>query len=60
MALQIKLAELIRAMQGAENRLATAEDLSEQALEELHEQYRGLADETLEHLQTRRAARPQT
>lgn len=60
MALQIKLAELIRAMKGAENRLATAEDLSEKALEELHEQYRDLADETLEHLQTRRAARPKT
>lgn len=57
MALQVKLAELIRAMKGAQNRLATAEDLSEHDLEQLHKQYRQLADETFEHLQSRRAGK---
>ena len=33
LALQLKLAELIIAVEGAENRLATAEDLSEEDLE---------------------------
>jgi low affinity Fe/Cu permease len=55
MALQVKLAELIRAVHGAQNRLATAEDLSEQDLEELHEEYRALAEQTLERLETQRA-----
>lgn len=54
MALQIKLAELIRALHGAENRLAAAEDLSEHDLELLHEKYRNLADRALNHLETRR------
>jgi low affinity Fe/Cu permease len=54
LALQVKLAELIRAMHGAKNRLATAEDLSEKDLEDLHEEYRTLADATLEHLESRR------
>jgi hypothetical protein len=39
---------------GAEDRLATAEDLSEQELEEIHVRYRALADKALSHLQTRR------
>ena len=54
MAMQVKLAELIFAVTGAENRLATAEDLSEQELEEIHKRYRSLAEEALSHLQTRR------
>jgi len=54
MAMQVKLAELIFAVTGAEDRLATAEDLSEQELEEIHQRYRSLADEALSHLQTRR------
>ena len=37
LALQLKLAELIIAMQGAKNKIATAEDLSEEDLEQLHE-----------------------
>ena len=37
LALQLKLAELIIAMHGAKNKLATAEDLSEEDLERLHE-----------------------
>jgi low affinity Fe/Cu permease len=54
LALQLKLAELIIAAQGAENRLATAEDMSEEDLERLHETFRNQADETLTHLKRRR------
>jgi low affinity Fe/Cu permease len=54
LALQLKLAELIIAAQGAENRLATAEDMSEDDLERLHETFRNRADETLVHLKRRR------
>jgi low affinity Fe/Cu permease len=54
MAIQLKLAELIIAVHGAENRLAAAEDMSEEELEELHQTYRSRADQTLEHLTRRR------
>jgi low affinity Fe/Cu permease len=54
LAIQLKLAELIIAMRGAENRLASAEDMSEDELEELHNTYRERADQTLEHLTRRR------
>jgi low affinity Fe/Cu permease len=55
LAVQLKLAELIMAVSEAENRLATAEDLSEEELEELHQAYRKRAEQTLEHLNQRRA-----
>ena len=54
MAMQVKLAELICAVQGARNGVATAEDLSEQDLERLHQHYRTQADMTLETLARRR------
>jgi low affinity Fe/Cu permease len=54
MAIQIKLAELICKVDGAENDLATAEDMSEEDLEKLHERYRGLADQALGHLKRRK------
>ncbi len=57
MALQIKLAELIIAAQGAKNNVATAEDMSEEELERLHKQYRLRAEQTLDHLKQRRANR---
>lgn len=53
MALQVKLAELILVMRGADNKLATAEDLSDKDLDALHQQYRARAEETLEHLRQR-------
>ena len=56
LAVQIKLAELIVAMKGAENRLANAEELSDEELEELHEQYRKCAGTALDTLNKRRAA----
>jgi len=55
MALQIKLSELIIAVHGAHNRLATAEDLSEEELERLHKEYCSRADATRETLEQRRA-----
>lgn len=55
MALQIKLAELIIAMRGAKNKVAIAEDMTEQDLERLHKQYREHAEVTLDHLQRKRA-----
>jgi low affinity Fe/Cu permease len=56
LAVQIKLAELIVAMKGAENRLANAEELSDEELEKLHEQYRTCASTALDHLNKRRSA----
>ena len=55
LALQLKLAELIIAMKGAENEIATAEDLSEEELEQLHGEYRKRAEATLDHLNQRRS-----
>jgi low affinity Fe/Cu permease len=54
LALQLKLAELIIAMDGAKNKIATAEDLCEEDLERLHEVYRKRAEETLGHLERKR------
>jgi low affinity Fe/Cu permease len=55
LAVQLKLAELIMAATGAENRLATAEDLSEEELEELHKDYQRRAEDTLDRLKQHRA-----
>ena len=55
LAIQAKLAELIIAVQGAENKIATAEDLSEKELEKLHQDYCVQAEAALETLQQRRA-----
>jgi low affinity Fe/Cu permease len=59
MAVQLKLSELIIAVRGAENRLAAAEDMTEEELEQLHQEYRQCADETLEHLHRRRGGKLQ-
>jgi low affinity Fe/Cu permease len=55
LALQLKLAELIIVMKGAENSVATIEDMDEDELEKLHEEYRQRAEQTLAHLRRRRA-----
>jgi low affinity Fe/Cu permease len=55
-ALQIKLAELIIKVHGAKNKLATAEDLSDDDLARLHDEYRNRAEETLASLTRRRSA----
>jgi low affinity Fe/Cu permease len=55
LALQLKLAEVIIALRGAENRIATIEDMEEDELERLHEDYRERAEQTLAHLKRRRS-----
>ena len=57
MALQLKLSELILQIDQAENKFATAEDMSDKELEELHEELRQQAEATLGTLNTRRADR---
>ena len=55
MAIQLKLAELILAMKGVPDKFATIEDLSDDELEELHEQCRKQAETALDHLNRRKA-----
>lgn len=55
LALQVKLAELIIAMHGAQNKVAAAEEMSDAELEALHEAYRERANETLDSLNRRRS-----
>ena len=57
MAVQLKLSELILKIDEAENRFATAEDMSEEQLEELHAELRQQAEDALGQLNSRRAAR---
>jgi low affinity Fe/Cu permease len=44
LAVQLKLNELVAAIEEASNRLISVEDLSEDELEVLHKHYRGLAE----------------
>lgn len=57
MAIQLKLSELIIAVSEAENRFATAEDLSDEDLEKLHQELHKRTETTLGTLEGRRAAR---
>jgi low affinity Fe/Cu permease len=59
MALQLKLSELVLAVKEAENRVAAAEDLSDEELEQLHEELRERAETTLGTLNARRATQTQ-
>jgi len=54
MALQVKLAELIIAMKGAENRIAAVEELSEDELNQLHKDLLARAQAADDALQVRR------
>ncbi len=56
MAVQVKLGELILAMREADDRLADAEDMTEEELRILHEACRRRADRALAHLKRRRGA----
>jgi low affinity Fe/Cu permease len=49
MALQLKLNELVAAIEGASNRLIDIEDLSEKELQVLHRHYQKLAEMAKEH-----------
>jgi low affinity Fe/Cu permease len=55
MALQLKVSELILAMNGAQNRIASAEDLTDKELEQLHKELHRRAETTLGTLEARRA-----
>jgi low affinity Fe/Cu permease len=55
MAVQLKLSELVLAMKGAENKFASIEDLSDEELEELHNESRARAEMTGEQLERRRS-----
>src|ERR1043165_1708811 len=54
MAVQVKLAELIIAVEGAHNKLGNCEELSEEELEQLHESYREQASIARQELDSRR------
>ncbi|MGH6789268.1 MAG: low affinity iron permease family protein [Pseudolabrys sp.] len=54
LALQLKLSELVLAMKGAENKFAAIEDLSDEELEELHNECRQRAELTLGHIEKRK------
>jgi low affinity Fe/Cu permease len=56
MALQLKLSELVLAVNEAEDRVAGAEDLSDDELERLHEELRARADVACETLKSRKAS----
>ena len=54
LTVQLKLSELVLAMKGAENRFAAIEDLTDEELEELHEECRARVDMTRHHIEQRR------
>src|SRR5215213_11206352 len=54
LAIQLKLSELILAMEGVPNKFAMIEDLTDEELEALHEKCRGKAEQALEHLNRRK------
>ena len=56
LALQLKLSELVLAMKGAENKFASIEDLTDEELEELHDECRARVNTTLQHLDRRKSA----
>jgi low affinity Fe/Cu permease len=58
LALQLKLSELIIAMKGANNDLATIEDMTEEELEELHRHLCARTDALSKVLTTKRSKRP--
>lgn len=56
MAIQLKLAEIIFVMKDAENRFATIEDLSDEDLQQMQDEFRARADEVADSLNRRRSA----
>jgi low affinity Fe/Cu permease len=60
MAIQVKLSELILAVQGAQNKLALAEEMSDEELERVHQQCRQRADQAMDSLKARRKAKATT
>jgi low affinity Fe/Cu permease len=60
MAIQVKLSELVLAVRGAQDRLADAEEMTDEELERLHEQYRRCANDAMHSLKARRKAKTAT
>ena len=58
LAIQLKLSELVLAMKGAKNKFAAIEDLSDEELEELHNDCRARAEMTLQHIEGRKTHSP--
>jgi low affinity Fe/Cu permease len=58
LAVQLKLSELVLAMKGAENSYAAIEDLTDEELQELHEECRARAEMTEQHIHHRRTTKP--
>jgi low affinity Fe/Cu permease len=54
LAIQLKLSELVLAIKGAENKFAAIEDLTDEELEELHDDCRARAEVTFNHLENRK------
>ncbi|MGH9810889.1 MAG: low affinity iron permease family protein [Terriglobia bacterium] len=57
LAIQLKLSELVLAMKGASNKFASIEDMTDEELEELHQDCRQRAELTLTHIEHRRSHR---
>lgn len=57
LAVQLKLSELVLAMKGAENKFAAIEDLSDEELQELHENCRARAEMTGDRIEYRQNAK---
>ena len=55
LAIQLKLSELVLAMKGAENKFAAIEDLSDEELEQLHNDCRARAEMAFQHIEGRKA-----
>ncbi|HEY6023335.1 MAG TPA: low affinity iron permease family protein, partial [Pseudolabrys sp.] len=55
LAIQLKLSELVLAMKGAENKFAAIEDLTDEELEDLHEECRSRVETTLKHIENRKS-----
>jgi low affinity Fe/Cu permease len=58
LAIQVKLSELVLAMKGAENKFAAIEDLTDEELEQLHDDCRARAEMTRQHIEGRKAGPP--
>jgi low affinity Fe/Cu permease len=56
LAVQLKLSELVLAMKGAKNKYASIEDLTDEELQELHDDCRMRAELTMDHLERRRTS----
>jgi len=54
LAIQLKLSELVLAMKGAENRFAAIEDLTDEELEQLHNDCRARVEMTRQHIEGRK------